>query len=132
MSANELKELLALPEYRWVKEDLLPAYYVLSKMGFGLGNGYQFLPTSEENLLLNLKAKIALSELREVEQIFANWVGREREEAGYNTGTKGYSGHDYGHNKHHSGNAHEIRITITGPLLDIGKEQFKMIKRDLK
>jgi len=126
MSANELKELLALPEYRWVKEDLLPAYYVLSKMGFGLGNGYQFLPTSEENLLLNLKTKRSLSELREVEQIFANWVGREREEAVYDTGNKVYP------HKHHSGNANEIRIDISGPLLNIGKEEFERRKQNLK
>ncbi|MGB2728446.1 MAG: hypothetical protein WBD09_08205 [Halobacteriota archaeon] len=127
MSENELKELLTLPEYSWVKEDLLPTYYVLSKMGFGIGNGYQFLPTSEENLLINLMTKRALSELREFEQIFAGWIDRERVPAVYQPSPRS---NVYTHG-HHSVDAHEIRINITGPLLNIGKEQFKMIKMDL-
>ena len=128
MSENELEELLALPEYSWVKEDLLPAYYVLSKMEPGTGNGYLFLPTSEENLLINLKAKRSLSELREVEQVFADWIVREQIKAGYSTGRTGcsldrYRGVD---------DAHKFKIKITGPLLNIGKEQFGMIKNDFK
>jgi len=128
MSENELEELLAPPEYRWIKEDLLPTYYALSKMGFGLNDGYLFLPTSEENLLMNLRDKRALSELREVEQVFANWIDRERIEAVYEKQTV----KSYYHNKHHSGDAPEMRITIAGPLLNIGRAQFKNIKKDLK
>ena len=128
MSENELKELLALPEYGWVKEDLLPTYYVLSKMGFGLNDGYLFLPTSEENLLMNLRDKRALSELREVEQVFANWIDRERIEAVYEKQTV----KSYYHKKHHRGDAPEMRITIAGPLLNIGRAQFKNIKKDFK
>lgn len=123
---DNFSELLALPEYSWVKEDLLPAYYVLSKMKSGIGNGYLFLPTSEENLLITLR-KRALSELREVEQIFAAWIGRERVAAVYQPS---FSSRVYSHG-HHSGDAHEIRINITSPLLNIGKEQFKLFKRDL-
>ncbi|MEA1998476.1 MAG: hypothetical protein U9N61_04015 [Euryarchaeota archaeon] len=126
MSVDKLKELLELPEYSWVKEDLLPAYHILSKMGSEKGNGYQFLPTSEENLLLNLKDDKYLPDLIEFEQVFANWVDREEvEEAEYMP-----SRHIYRHNQgyYHSWDNYKIRITVTGPLLNIGKEQLKMRK----
>ena len=129
MSADELKELLGMPEYIWVKEDLLPAYHVLSKMGSEKGNGYQFLPTSEENLLLNLKDDKArsdlMSDLIEFEQVFGDWVDREEvEEAEYRVANV------YRHNNknYHSGTDYKIRITVTGSLLNIGKEQLKMKK----
>jgi len=124
MSVDELKELLELPNYSWVKEDLLPAYHVLSKMRSEQGNGYQFLPTSEENLLLNLKGDIKRSDLIEFEQVFANWVDKEEVEEGeYRTANV------YHHKeKYHSGTDYKIRITVTGSLLNIGKEQLKMRK----
>ena len=124
MSVDELKELLERPEYSWVKEDLLPAYHVLSKMKSEKGNGYQFLPTSEENLLLNLKGDIDLPDLRKFEQIFANWVDREEVEEGEYRTANVY----YHKEKYHSENDYKIRITVTGSLLNRGKEQLKMKK----
>ena len=125
MSVDELKDLLELPKYNWVKEDFLPAYHVLSKMRSEQGNGYQFLPTSEENLLLNLKGDIALSGLREFEQVFANWVDREEVEEGEYRTANVHPIH-YHKEKYHSGTDYKIRITVTGSLLNIGKEQLKM------
>lgn len=124
MSVDELKGLLERPNYSWVKEDLLPAYHVLSKMKSEKGNGYQFIPTSEENLLLNLKGD-KRSDLREVEQVFANWVDREEvEEAEY----KYQSSSKPRRHNHHVETGYKIRITITGSLLNMGKEQLKMRK----
>lgn len=125
MSVDELKELLERPNYSWVKEDLLPAYHVLSKMKSEKGNGYQFIPTSEENLLLNLKDDIKLSDLLEVEQVFVNWVDREEvEEAEYTT----VKVHHHNDKKYHSKNDYKIKINVTGSLLNIGKEQLNMRK----
>ncbi|MFZ2071056.1 MAG: hypothetical protein WAV32_05595 [Halobacteriota archaeon] len=56
-------------------------------------------------------------------------MGRERITTDYHV----VGGVSYcGHNRHHSGEVHEIRIDITGPLVNIAKEEFERKKQDLK
>jgi len=124
---EELNELLSFPEYKWVIEDFLPTYYALSNMGFELGNGYQFLPTSEENILENLNVPRTVDQLKEIEQVFADWIDINKVEAKYSTGN-----HEYPHRHNNRVKTYDIEIILKRELLGIAQNQFeKKVRQDM-
>jgi len=130
---EELVKNLAIPDYKWVNEELLPAYYVLSKMKPELkyikrnANRLllQFLPRSEENLLINLNSEREINDLKEVKQIIADWIIVENIEAIYITPGGNPAPHKHRHSEEGSEKSFETEITIKAPLLKIAEEEFK-------
>lgn len=119
---ERLNEFLKMPEYRWVVEELLPAYYALDRMGSRCGDGYLFLPTSVDNLLRNLKTKRSEQELNEIIQLFPEYIERGPVEATYSTYSSKY---ELGKGKLRVPDTIIDQIKIKGLLLRVAKEQWE-------